>query len=391
MDVFLADVLALPEVLGVVLGRSLPRDALRPASMSGVSLIACQPGDQIALCDDPGGHVEGWVITLSEPQDRALLDFYNEAFARQAETRSCNLLAPLDPDGAPLQAAVATDQPVRTYLVERAGMNTALLPLDAQQAFQWRAQWGAVGARMSEELMAYFGRKPAAEMTRSLFSMRLRASAYLAAVARPAPPGQDLARDVVVHDHRREYVNFFGLEEVDLQYRRFDGTLSPVLNRGVFMVGEAVAVLPYDPLRDQVLLIEQFRAAIYIAGAQAPWTLEPPAGLVDPGETPPEAARREAMEEAGVTLAALEPVGRLYSSSGSSSEFVHVFVGVTDLGHVAGGGGVPGEGEDIRSKVMSFQELIQDVDDCVFVDMPLVTAALWLARHRDRLRAQHGG
>ncbi len=166
--------------------------------------------------------------------------------------------------------------------------------------------------------------------------------------------------------------------------------MGPTINRGTILIGEAAVVLPYDLRRDAVLLIEQFRAAIYIGGATSPWTLEPPAGLIDPGETPEQAARRETREEVGLEVDHLEAVGSLYSSSGSSSEYVHVFCGLTDFSSVVGGGGVPSEGEDIRSKVMSFQELMQGVDNRTFQDMPLVTAALWLARHRDRLRAEFG-
>ena len=116
---------------------------------------------------------------------------------------------------------------------------------------------------------------------------------------------------------------------------------------------------------------------------------EPVAGMVDPGESPEEAAHREAMEEAHLTLAALEPAGRAYSSSGSSTEFLHLFVGIAELTTTIEDGGVDTEGEDIRSRILAFSELMDMVDRHEIKDMPLLALANWLARHRQRLRDLH--
>lgn len=250
----------------------------------------------------------------------------------------------------------------------------------------WQAKWGAISTRAATEVMAHYGHLSAAEIAARFPGIRNRAAAWVAAQARPADPDRNLARDVVVQAHHRPYVNFFAAQEMDLQFRRHDGTLSPVLNRGAQVLGQATVVLPYDPQRDAVLLIEQFRAPVYIGGDPAPWVWEPISGLIDPGETPQQAAHREAMEEAGLHLSHLDPVAGSYSSTGASSEFVHMFIGLTDLGDITPTGGLADEGEDIRSRVISFDALMHGIDNQQFRDMPLVTAALWLARHRDRLR-----
>jgi nudix-type nucleoside diphosphatase (YffH/AdpP family) len=224
-------------------------------------------------------------------------------------------------------------------------------------------------------------------MVLHLHGIRRRAASWLAAQIRPADPGRDLDRDVEVLEHRRPHLDFFGHEDMRLRFRRHDGTMSAPLERSALLVGAASVVLPYDPLRDRVLLVEQFRAPVYIAGDRAPWVWEPVAGLIDAGETPQQAARREAFEEAGVDLTRLEPVAEVYSSTGSSGEFLHLFVGIADLETLPrGGGGVDAEGEDIVTRLMSFDDLMAAVDARQFADMPLVTVALWLARHRDRLR-----
>ena len=252
----------------------------------------------------------------------------------------------------------------------------------------WEDRWAAIALAAAREIMAWYGRRPAAEMAARFTPIAIRANARVAAAQRPADPVRDLSRDVIVQEHKRPYMNFFAVEEMDLQYRRHDGGMSPVVNRGALMVGEASVVLPYDPLRDRVLLVEQFRAPVYMAGDPDPWVWEPVAGLVDPGETPEEAARREAEEEAGLTLRWLERAGGVYSSTGCSAEFLNLFIGVTDLPDIPeGGGGVAGEGEDLRSRLLSYEELMQGVDAGMYRDMPLVTTALWLSRHRDRLRA----
>ncbi|KUP91365.1 NUDIX domain-containing protein [Tritonibacter horizontis] len=377
-DVFVAGALALPNVLDRVLGRDLSPDHTAPAILRDHALVICDPAHHPAVVPQTGAQVGGLLV-------RGLTDLQVEAITHYEMSfgRKC-LSVEVEAERGPVTVQAFT-------LAEReVEPETSELDGAAADLRDWAKDWADVAACMAREIMAFQGRKPASDLTKSLYSMRIRANAWCRAQSRQSDPDHDLARDVIVHAHKREYINFFAMEEMDLQHRKFDGTMGPLINRGVLLVGEAAVLLPYDVKRDAVLLIEQFRAAIFIAGEVSPWTLEPPAGLMDPGETPEEAARRETLEEAGLEVSHLEPVASLYPSSGSSGEYVHIFCGLTDFSSIEGGGGVPSEGEDIRSKVISFQELMQGVDNRTFQDMPLVTAALWLARHRDRLRAEFG-
>ena len=256
---------------------------------------------------------------------------------------------------------------------------------------EWQRRWAPVNMEAASEIMAWYGRLTPQEMVQRFGPMQRRAASHVLAARRPKGFERDIARDVQVSAHRREYVNFFAVDEMDLAYRRHDGQMSAVLNRAALKVGEASVVLPYDPRLDTVLLVEQFRAAVFMAGDPLPWVWEPVAGLVDAGETPEQCARREAMEEAGLTLDKLEGAGQVYSSTGSSTEFLNLYIGVCDLSHVpSGGGGLVSEGEDLRSRLFNFDALLAGVDAELFRDMPLVTTVLWLARHRDRIRAQAG-
>ena len=116
-------------------------------------------------------------------------------------------------------------------------------------------------------------------------------------------------------DRRIEYQGFFRLETLHLEHRRHAGGWSEVLRREVFVLPFAAAVLPYDPVADRVVLIEQFRAGTYAAGA-GPWLVEVVAGFVDKDETPEQAARREAREEAALDLAAARDDRRVLPQPG---------------------------------------------------------------------------
>lgn len=369
-DLFFYGTLRDVPLLEIVLGRKVSRDDLADAVLPDHRVRQVDNGLYPSLRRAPGQAAAGVVLRAPTEDDLARLDFYEGGFGYRLEPVSVRR----DDRG---------DALVRTYLPPPG------LPECASDwsLGDWQAQWGALSRRAATEAMAYFGTLSAEQVAQRFRGIRLRAAAWIAAQQRPADPDRDLDRDVVVHAHHHPYVNFFSSQEMDLQFRRQDGTLSPVVNRGAQILGQGAVVLPYDPRRDEVLMVEQFRAPVYMGGDPAPWVWEPISGLVDPGETPEQAAHREAMEEAGLGLSRLERIGGMYSSTGLNSEFVHMYIGLTDMTTRVHADGLDEEGEDIRSRVLSFDDLMQGVDDQVFRDLPLVTAALWLARHRDRLRA----
>jgi len=370
-DLFFYGTLRYAALLELVLGRPETGLDTCEAELGGHGVFAVD-GQSFPALEERDGHVvHGLLVRGLSDLDVAALNFYEGGF-----------------DFSPRKISVQTQdgqQATADVFFPKPGQWKTGADWDLQD---WIADWGPVTLRAAQEVMAYQGRMSAADIAKRFASIRTRAAAWVAAQARPGDLDHDLSKDVVVLSHKRAYLNFFGTEEMDLQFRHHDGSMSPVLNRCATLVGRAAVVLPYDPVRDEVLLVEQFRAATYIAGEQRPWMWEPVAGLVDPGETPEQAAHRETMEEAGVRLTGLEPVAQVYSSSGASGEFVHIFVGIGDLANRELGGGLVSEGEDIRCKVIGFEDLMQEVDAQTYLDMPLVTSALWLARHRRRLRRQ---
>ena len=111
---------------------------------------------------------------------------------------------------------------------------------------------------------------------------------------------------VYTNNKNTVYRGFFSVEERSLSYRKFNKEQSAVVTRSALISSDAVIVLPYDPINDRVLLIEQFRMGPYVKGDEAPWVLEPIAGLIDAGETPESAGIREAREEAHLKIEKLE-------------------------------------------------------------------------------------
>ena len=176
------------------------------------------------------------------------------------------------------------------------------------------------------------------------------------------------------------------LYEYRLRHRLFDGGWSDEIRRELIERGNAVCVLPYDPLRDEVLLVEQFRIGAYAAGLP-PWQLETVAGVAEDGETDEDVARRELLEEAGCTAGELHFVCRGLSSSGILSELSCIYCAIVDSEGAGGIHGLDHEHEDIRVAVHSFAEAMRLVEDGVFQHCQGIIALQWLAANRDRLRS----
>jgi nudix-type nucleoside diphosphatase (YffH/AdpP family) len=132
--------------------------------------------------------------------------------------------------------------------------------------------------------------------------------------------------------------------------------------------GAAVAVLPYDPERRQVMLVRQMRAPVLHVSGQAS-LLEAPAGMLD-DEEPESCARREAEEEVGLRLHALEPVGEVWTCPGVSTERIHLFLAAYGShDRVSDGGGLSEEHEDIEVVEMPLAEMWRRLENGEVADL----------------------
>lgn len=181
------------------------------------------------------------------------------------------------------------------------------------------------------------------------------------------------------------YDGYFKIIRYRLRHRLFSGDVGAELRREVFERGHAAAVLPYDPVRDQVVLIEQFRAGAFAAGVE-PWLLEPVAGIIEPDERPEEVARREAEEEAGLRVTNLISACEYLVSPGGASERCHVFIGRVDAAGAGGVHGLADEGEDIRVHVMPLDAALSRLAAGTVSAASTVVAVQWLALNREAVR-----
>jgi nudix-type nucleoside diphosphatase (YffH/AdpP family) len=145
--------------------------------------------------------------------------------------------------------------------------------------------------------------------------------------------------------------------------------------------GRAVAFLPYDPERRVVLLARQLRVAVFLADRR-PDLLEAAAGMVD-SEEPEATARREATEELGVNLRALEHVGGAWTTPGISTEFMDLYLAAyTPADRMGPGGGLAGEQEEISVVEMPIAELWHMIERGELADLKTLALVLFLrARH----------
>ncbi len=177
------------------------------------------------------------------------------------------------------------------------------------------------------------------------------------------------------------FSGFFSMERLHFRHRRFDGRWSEPVAREVFLRGNATCVLPYDPIRGEVVLVEQVRAGALLDDA-CPWLLELVAGINEDGEHTEEVARREAHEEAGLDLEALRFICEFYPSPGACTEKISLYLALVDASQAGGVHGLDEEQEDIRVHVVSFEQALAWSDEGRINNSPAMLALNWLARHR---------
>ena len=178
------------------------------------------------------------------------------------------------------------------------------------------------------------------------------------------------------------------MERLLLRHRLFSGGWTPVLDREVMIRGPVAAVLPYDPIRDEFVLIKQFRSGAYAQGEQNPWTYEIVAGMQEPNESPEAMARREAQEECGCQIDLLVSIANFFPSPSSCSEYVSVFCGRTSTEKINGTFGIVEQGEDICPVIVPGNECEQWLSSGKLNSSIGIVGVQWLLLNRIRLREE---
>ena len=202
--------------------------------------------------------------------------------------------------------------------------------------------------------------------------------------------------DVSLIHKESGYKGFFSINQYAVQHRQFKGGQSKVLMRECFERGHAVGVLAYDPWRDTIVFLEQFRIGAYVnimsgnaaAEHNSPWLLEIIAGIVEAGETYEEVAYREAFEEAGCSILAMEAIGDFYSSPGGCSETIQLYCACVNSDGIGGIHGLEEEGEDIQVMVVPYNEAVQWLKQGRLNNASTLVSMQWLMLNRDKLIEQ---
>lgn len=193
------------------------------------------------------------------------------------------------------------------------------------------------------------------------------------------------AEDVEVLEKALVYQGFFRMYRYKLKHRLIKGGWSAALTRECFDRGPAVAVLLYDPYKDAVVLVEQFRIGP-LEGPEGPWQLELVAGIVEPGEKPEDVIHREAIEEAGSDVLDIEYICEYYPSPGGSNEKLFLYCGGIDSTGLGGVHGLEEEGEDIWVQVFPREEAWHILQENYINNAATIIALQWLQMNYQRLQ-----
>jgi ADP-ribose pyrophosphatase len=185
--------------------------------------------------------------------------------------------------------------------------------------------------------------------------------------------------------HQILFKKYFQLEEYTISHDLYAGGKSDVFTRELFERGSVVAVLPYDPVRRRVVLIEQFRIGA-LDDEVSPWIWESVAGVIDSGETSGDVAVRESHEEAGCKIKHLHKIYQYYVSPGGTTEKCTLYCGIIDSEGVGGIHGLPEENEDIRVEVVDVEEAYRWLDEGNIKSSATIIALQWLRMNEELMR-----
>lgn len=200
------------------------------------------------------------------------------------------------------------------------------------------------------------------------------------------PVQQFNQQDIELLSTERVYQGFFRLDKLTFRHRLHDGGWSGEVKREIYQRSDAVAVLALDVRRCEVVLIEQLRIG-GTSSQHGPWLLECIAGMIEPGEQAEDVCRREAMEEAGLSIGRLHKALSYLSSPGGTTERLHIYIGEADLSHAGGVHGLDEENEDILVHRVPLDTAFEWLESGRIDNASTVIALQWLALNQQQIFA----
>ena len=371
MDIFVFGTLKSETLRTIVLGRELAPKDICTASIKGFCVYWAKEGPFPVMVPKEGSEAHGLVLKNLSDVDVERLNYYELGFDY--------VLSPtyVETNVGPAEASA--------YFCNNSDMATK----KSWSYDDWLSDHSEVQYIAAKEFLDFFDTKygdTAQAMYNKIFK---RAEVYANeadSLCNVIENGPENCTNIQVENIQREYLGFFALNQISLKYSQFDGDISELKNRVILMGSEASLILPYDPVLDKVLLVEQFRIGPFCRGDRAPWVFEPVAGIIEVGETPDEAAKREVFEEAGLEVTQLVKMGSGYPNPGEATSYFYNYIAIVDLSEYSPGiYGAKNEGEDIRTHVIDFNTVLNwSVSNKLRV-LPLNTMVLWLALNKLKL------
>lgn len=197
------------------------------------------------------------------------------------------------------------------------------------------------------------------------------------------PPKKPTAR---ILSKELKYDGFLKMFSATIEFDRHEGG-TQVIKRDIMDRGHAVAVLAYDPVRDEIALVNEMRPGALWAG-DACYTDNLIAGNIEKDETAIVAATRETEQETGLELK--NPIlvhPGAFVSSGGTSEKIAIVAGIVDTSNVNGTvHGCVNENENIKVTVLKAEEFIRQVTTGHINDLKTLVAGYWLIENRPKLK-----
>tara|TARA_B100000676_G_scaffold310505_1_gene377287 strand:- start:312 stop:893 length:582 start_codon:yes stop_codon:yes gene_type:complete len=169
---------------------------------------------------------------------------------------------------------------------------------------------------------------------------------------------------------------FFEMNEVTLKYKKIDGSWTNNIKRELFGGAQVSAVLPYDPIKKEIVLIQQFRPGT-ISKNFNNFLYEIVAGIIDKGESPETTAKRECIEETGCKIKSILPIQGYFPAPGSSESYYHLFLGEVEAFEGSRTMGLENENEDILVKCYNFNKVKEMLQNKEIVNGITLIALQW--------------
>ena len=177
-------------------------------------------------------------------------------------------------------------------------------------------------------------------------------------------------------DKKKIHDGFFKMNEITLKYKKYDGNWSNEIKRELFGGAQVAAVLPYDSIKKEIVLIQQFRPGT-ISTKYGNYMDEIVAGIIDKGESPQSTAKRECLEETGCKIKKIIPIHGYFPAPGSSESFYHLFLGHIDSFEGTKIMGLENENEDIFVKSYKIKEVKQMIKEGKILNGLTLIALQW--------------